>query len=96
MNEKEIAALREEMPFIIEQINRVIAANPDLRESGLRFSSLGLEVDDSALIVPLSHESFLASVKQSCPNMTICVSADGKRRVTTCNGDPCPTGFFPA
>ncbi|MFD2936144.1 hypothetical protein [Spirosoma flavum] len=95
MNKKTRDALHEEMPSIIQHINRIIVSNPDLRDSGLKFNGLLLSKHEHNPDVATSKAAFRAFIRPDCDTITCESDTVPGDTITRCSDKGCPKGHHP-
>lgn len=96
MDKKTWDALKEEMPSIVRHINRIIASNPDLRDSGLKYSGLVLKTTEPNPDIVRSKAAFRKFIQPECQDFKLCLSEDEQTQISICADQDCPFGFHDA
>lgn len=89
-------ALREEMPAIVQFVNRIIASNPELRNSGIKYAGLIFSNGSPIPEIATDIKAYREFLESNCEDIKVCISDDGEFEITVCADKNCPSGFHEA
>jgi hypothetical protein len=93
MNKDVTEALADEMPSIIEYVNRIFASNPTLRKAGFRYQGLLVNIQEQDTGILSDHKAFKAFIRSRCHGQKLCRPLNGGPSIIVCTDEDCPPGY---